>query len=104
MSNERCPKKWTYEEYRSLSGGASWGGDWNVYKDDIFTCDNPMIGPSTALSREDNITYVCPNCGLLEGLQALRQSLDDRQEEREDREGYLLSQREKEQEEMEDNV
>tara|TARA_R110002094_G_scaffold187179_1_gene162972 strand:- start:266 stop:373 length:108 start_codon:yes stop_codon:yes gene_type:complete len=31
-------------------------------------------------------------------------SLDDRQEEHEDREGYLLSQREKEQEEMKDNV
>tara|TARA_R110000751_G_scaffold24647_1_gene67760 strand:- start:434 stop:553 length:120 start_codon:yes stop_codon:yes gene_type:complete len=30
--------------------------------------------------------------------------VEDRQEEHEDREGYLLSQREKEQEEMKDNV
>ena len=68
---KQCPKKWTYEEYRLLSG-VSWGGDWNDYKDDIFTCNNPMIEPFTALSREDNKTHVCPNCGLLEGLQALR--------------------------------
>lgn len=67
-----CPKKWTYEKY-ALLAGVWWGGDWNSYKDNVFTCNYPINEHLGALSRSDNATTICSHCGVLEGLEALRE-------------------------------
>jgi RNase P subunit RPR2 len=31
-------------------------------------CEGPMVEPMVALSRRDNKTYICPDCGLKEAF------------------------------------
>lgn len=38
-------------------------------KDKCPLCGNSIFGASYALSRRDNKTYICPNCGMREAIQ-----------------------------------
>ena len=43
----------------------------------VYECFTLMIEPFTALSRADNKTKICPDCGKREGLEALTRRVNN---------------------------